>query len=240
MRAFDGQQNDLESQAPHWLIARALLDAVMPRHDAMVVAWYEATGTWMQQQLLADTMHLAHGRTLFPDAADLWFLSGCQHERLSTTSVQALARDSVLPQGVVLDIGSERSELADAERFFRRSVALDPSHKDAHLRLGHVLLTRGQFKDAADELQLVSTASSDRPLQYFASLGLSAQTGGQLFEVDKTADLKSLFTRILDEFRHRYLLSYTPMGVQREGWHRLEVRVNRKAVVNARPGYLGL
>jgi VWFA-related protein len=67
---------------------------------------------------------------------------------------------------------------------------------------------------------------------------LTAQTGGQLFEVDTTADLASLFTRILDEFRQRYLVSYTPTGVARDGWHRLEVRVDRKAMVHARPGYL--
>ena len=42
-----------------------------------------------------------------------------------------------------------------------------------------------------------------------------------------------------EEFRHRYLLSYTPRGVARDGWHRLEVRVkNRRATIKARPGYL--
>jgi hypothetical protein len=48
VRAFDGQQLDLEFPAPHWLLARALLDTVRPQHDAMVRAWYQATGTWMQ------------------------------------------------------------------------------------------------------------------------------------------------------------------------------------------------
>jgi tetratricopeptide (TPR) repeat protein len=174
VRAFDGQQLDLEFPAPHWLMARALLDAVRPQHDAMVRAWYEATGTWMQQQLIADATHLAHGRTLFPEAADLWFLSGCQHERLATSAVQSLARTSVLPQGVALDIGSERSELSNAETLFRRAVALDRTFTDAHLRLGHVLLARGQFKDAAAELQLAFTRAGDRILQYFASLYLGA------------------------------------------------------------------
>jgi tetratricopeptide (TPR) repeat protein len=178
VRAFDGQQLDLEFPAPHWLMARALLDAVRPQHDAMVRAWYQATGTWMQQQLIADAAHLTHGRTLFPEAADLWFLSGCQHERLATSAVQSLARTSVLPQGVLLDIGSERSELGAAERFFRRALALDPTFTDAHLRLGHVLLTRGQFQDAAGELQLALTASTDRILQYFATLYLGAAQEG--------------------------------------------------------------
>jgi len=174
VRAFDGQQTDLELRAPHWMMARALLDAVRPAHDAMVRAWYQATSTWMQQQLIADTKHLAHGRTLFPEAADLWFVSGCQHEWLATSSVQTVARTSVLPQGVVLDIGSQRSELKDAETFFRRALALDPTHADARLRLGHVLLAQGQFREAADELQLASNARNDRLFQYFASLYLGA------------------------------------------------------------------
>jgi tetratricopeptide (TPR) repeat protein len=174
VRAFDGQQLDLEFPAPHWLMARAFLDAVRPQHDAMVRAWYQATGTWMQQQLIADATHLTHGRTLFPEAADLWFLSGCQHERLATSAVQSLARTSVLPQGVVLDIGSERSELGAAETFFRRALSLDQTFTDAHLRLGHVLLTRGQFQNAANELQVALTVSHDRILEYFASLYLGA------------------------------------------------------------------
>jgi hypothetical protein len=66
---------------------------------------------------------------------------------------------------------------------------------------------------------------------------LTSVTGGRLFEVDKTEKLDSIFNGILQEFRQRYLVSYTPRGVTREGWHKLDVRVKRKAVVRARPGY---
>jgi tetratricopeptide (TPR) repeat protein len=74
----------------------------------------------------------------------------------------------------VLDIGSERTELKDAETSFRRALTLDQDLTDAHLRLGHVLLTRGQFQEAAYELQLALTASHDRLIQYFGSLYLGA------------------------------------------------------------------
>lgn len=67
---------------------------------------------------------------------------------------------------------------------------------------------------------------------------VTSATGGQLFEVEKTARLEATFLSILDEFRHRYLVSYTPRGVPQGGWHRLTVRVNRSAKVQARPGYL--
>jgi Ca-activated chloride channel family protein len=67
---------------------------------------------------------------------------------------------------------------------------------------------------------------------------LTSLTGGRLFEVDKTANLSAIFLEVLQEFRQRYLLSYTPRGVARDGWHRLEVRVKRRASVQARSGYL--
>jgi VWFA-related protein len=68
---------------------------------------------------------------------------------------------------------------------------------------------------------------------------LSAFTGGSLIQIVSSGDLRSTFLRILDEFRHRYLVSYSPRGVTTNGWHRLEVRVrNRRAIVKARPGYL--
>ena len=68
---------------------------------------------------------------------------------------------------------------------------------------------------------------------------LTQFSGGRLYELEKTADLASAFQSIVDEFRHRYLVSYTPRGVSKEGWHRLDVRVKRRgADVKARPGYL--
>lgn len=68
---------------------------------------------------------------------------------------------------------------------------------------------------------------------------LSETTGGRLYAVESTADLGPVFVGVLEEFRHRYLLSYSPQGVSKDGWHRLEVRVKRRGVtVKARPGYL--
>ena len=69
---------------------------------------------------------------------------------------------------------------------------------------------------------------------------MTSLTGGRLFEIEKTANLASTFLGILEEFRHRYLVSYTPKGVAKDGWHKLDVSMKkRRAVVKARPGYLG-
>jgi Ca-activated chloride channel family protein len=68
---------------------------------------------------------------------------------------------------------------------------------------------------------------------------LSGVTGGRLIAIESIKDLDATFVSILDEFRQRYLISYSPRGVAPGGWHRLEVRVrNRRVEVRARPGYL--
>ena len=69
---------------------------------------------------------------------------------------------------------------------------------------------------------------------------LSEATGGRLFAIESTKDVSATFAKILEEFRMRYLVSYSPQGVMMGGWHRLDVRVkNRGVTVRARPGYFG-
>jgi len=68
---------------------------------------------------------------------------------------------------------------------------------------------------------------------------LTDQTGGRLFKIESTKGLSDVFLEVLDEFRQRYLVSYSPTGVTQDGWHQLTVRVKgRNATVRARPGYL--
>jgi VWFA-related protein len=68
---------------------------------------------------------------------------------------------------------------------------------------------------------------------------LAEQTGGRLFKIESTRSLSAVFLEVLDEFRQRYLVSYSPTGVPQEGWHQLTVRVKgRGATVRARPGYV--
>jgi VWFA-related protein len=68
---------------------------------------------------------------------------------------------------------------------------------------------------------------------------VSEITGGTVFEAESTRTLRASFVRVLEEFRSRYMVSYSPRGVPRGGWHRLDVRVKgRRAAVKARPGYM--
>ena len=82
----------------------------------------------------------------------------------------------------------------------------------------------------------VSSGLADRS-EFLADL--TEHTGGRLFKVESTRSLSAVFLEVLNEFRQRYLLSYSPAGVSQEGWHQLTVRVKgRDATVRARPGYL--
>jgi VWFA-related protein len=67
---------------------------------------------------------------------------------------------------------------------------------------------------------------------------LGKLTGGDVLEIESPRDLSQTFLRILEEFRQRYILSFSPRGVSPTGWHRLDVRVKgRRVNVNARAGY---
>jgi VWFA-related protein len=67
---------------------------------------------------------------------------------------------------------------------------------------------------------------------------LTELTGGATLKIESTRDLSATFLKILNEFRQRYLISYTPTGVANAGWHRLEVRVKgRRVTVKSRAGY---
>jgi Ca-activated chloride channel family protein len=100
-------------------------------------------------------------------------------------------------------------------------------------------LTEEQVLDTAQRAEAVVYGVSVGPLLDRSFLqSLTETSGGRLFPVESTSNLHGLFLAILQEFRHRYLLGYTPQGVKPQGYHRLEVRVKRRGLtVRARPGY---
>jgi VWFA-related protein len=67
---------------------------------------------------------------------------------------------------------------------------------------------------------------------------LAEATGGDAVEIRSTAELRSALLKILTEYRQRYLLAYSPIGVASPGWHTIKVTVSKKgATVKARQGY---
>lgn len=68
---------------------------------------------------------------------------------------------------------------------------------------------------------------------------LAESTGGEFVRVDRVTPLADVFASILDRYRQRYLLSFTPRADNSRGWHRLEVRLRKRpGTVVARPGYV--
>ena len=72
-----------------------------------------------------------------------------------------------------------------------------------------------------------------------AFMGALADTGGgRRWFARSSRDLRELFGKALNELRARYLLTYSPNGVSREGWHDVKVTLkNTRGEVTARPGY---
>lgn len=64
-------------------------------------------------------------------------------------------------------------------------------------------------------------------------------SGGEFLRVGRDDRLSETFAGILAQYRQRYLLSFTPRGATRGGWHRLEVRLRKgPGTVVAREGYM--
>jgi Ca-activated chloride channel family protein len=66
---------------------------------------------------------------------------------------------------------------------------------------------------------------------------LAEETGGVFVKETSLEKVAARFGEILDGFRRRYLVSFTPTGVPREGWHTLSVKVKGGGDVRARSGY---
>ncbi|MBZ5496981.1 MAG: VWA domain-containing protein [Acidobacteriia bacterium] len=160
-----------------------------------------------------------------------------------------------LGSGLTTDLGRVRLALDQAQPFGNTSV-IDASY--AGLIVGEsdagrpLLIVFSDGLDTSSWLtsdEVLDTAKRGHAVVYSVSAGqlpnmtflrdLSKFTGGSVFEVESTKNLGAVFLGILEEFRQRYLVTYEPRGVPKDGWHRIEVRVKgRNFTVKARPGYL--
>jgi Ca-activated chloride channel family protein len=100
-------------------------------------------------------------------------------------------------------------------------------------------LTPDRVLDSAKRSDVVVYGVSSRGPEDSKFLDdLTELTGGSTLKIESTKDLSTAFLKILDEFRQRYLISYSPTGVSADGWHRLDVRVKgRRVTVKSRAGY---
>lgn len=103
-------------------------------------------------------------------------------------------------------------------------------------------LTVGEVIEAAKRSNAVIYAVSASESGVTSELqDLSEATGGQTLRVASSRDLAPAFGRILGDFRSRYVLAFSPIGVDAGGVHRLDVRVKKPGLsVKARQSYVGL
>jgi VWFA-related protein len=153
----------------------------------------------------------------------------------SDLSLVRRALERARPAGATSLIDAMYAAIAMTEPGDRRSLLIVFSDGiDTTSWLGpEVVMRAAQRSDTV--VYAVSTAETWQTPALLRDV--TAATGGKLLAVD-SASLTKAFTQVLNEFRHRYVLSYTLPGAPSPGWHRLDVRVKgRGAAVQARAGY---
>jgi VWFA-related protein len=71
-----------------------------------------------------------------------------------------------------------------------------------------------------------------------ALTALAENTGGALLYAERQSEVQRTFARVAEEFRQRYLISYSPQGVDLPGWHEVQVTLKGRAgKIQARRGY---
>jgi len=160
----------------------------------------------------------------------------------------------VISAGLTPDIGRVRAALDRARPFGETSV-IDATYTGmmvAESDVGRSLVM--VFSDGLDTSSWLAAQDvvdvarrSDAVIYAVSAVALAradflrdvvTQTGGRLIELESTRDLSAAFLSVLDEFRQRYLISYSPTGVSKDGWHAVQVRVKgRNPSIKARPGY---
>jgi tetratricopeptide (TPR) repeat protein len=174
----DGRQVGVTYYGAHWDFARLLLDEVTPdpAGDVTVRQWYQAVAALFAiEHLMAEShVHLARALQLFPADPEIVAAKGRLHETYASPGIQQFLESSAHVGASVL-IGSPRSNLRQAERFFSKAVELDGSFAGARLHLGRVLGIEGHHEDAASELRRVAVTAGDSLTQYYAWLFLGVE-----------------------------------------------------------------
>jgi VWFA-related protein len=79
--------------------------------------------------------------------------------------------------------------------------------------------------------------SQEEPRRRRSLAALAEPTGGSLLLAERASEVQRTFSRVVEEFRNRYLITYYP-NVATPGWHRVELTLKGRAgAVRARRGY---
>jgi len=220
--ATDGTLVGGSTENWNWKFARDLLD-VVPRDrdaDGSISRWYHATTAYFLQRGLyvQAEQHLAAAERRLPDEALVLFDQGCRFESLGMPfSQQILSEEALIArrlattsnrwilgteprQGAFTNIPLPEVANKRAEDFYRNALKQSPSAPEPRVRLGRLLMVRGDYKGAGEALQQalgnLSRTESDPALRYYAYLFVSrvSQATGDLDAADASvAQALSLF-----------------------------------------------
>jgi len=162
--------------------ARSLLDVLLgagrrrvPQEDrAFVGEWYHAVSAFLfANRKYADaTPHLQHAARMLPDDRHVLFDRATYAEALGLPIYQSVLDDPAYGNGrSALDgIPSGNQTNGEAERLYRRTLAVDPSYVEARVRLARLLERRGQYEEADEQITAALDAGPRGVPLFFAQL----------------------------------------------------------------------
>lgn len=190
----DGEYTGLIAANENWVLARSLIELVVPRpvHEPFVGVWYHATAAYMfRSGLFGEARtHLDRAGALLPDDVRILFDRACLFEMLGLPMSQSLLTNEdviamrlrqsgqrVLPgaprmsaTASLAGIPTEEAANAEAERLFRRALAVDGTFVEARVRLARLLSVGRRYADAEAELDTALTTSHDPAISFYAHL----------------------------------------------------------------------
>lgn len=85
-------------------------------------------------------------------------------------------------------------------------------------------------------IELVGQTTPEAEVRFLGDL--AEASGGKAFVAPSADHLRDAFAEVASEFRSRYVLTYTPDGVDAGGWHPIEVQLKgKRGRITARRGY---
>jgi tetratricopeptide (TPR) repeat protein len=176
----------------HLPFARYLLDLVGTSEapDPFVAAWYHATNAELFSRAAYGDMtsHLKHAERILPNDPFILFDRGCYAEVLGLPVLQATVPPptSALVVGPGTGIPQASATNAEAERLYRRAIALDPSFVEPRVRLARLLTVRQRYQEADAVIAVAVGQAPTGMLGFYAHL-FAGRTSQALARLDEAS-----------------------------------------------------